>query len=81
MLFICYRHLLRYNHETKEWLSLYNSKELRNYTMMSASKCGKVVCCGSINGQVFVISVNQQFQVNRKGDNSAKLLYIINILL
>ncbi|CAG8465699.1 10974_t:CDS:10 [Funneliformis mosseae] len=57
-----YGHLLRYNHETKEWLSLYNSKDLQNYTMMKASICGRVVCCGSINGQVFVTSVNQKFQ-------------------
>jgi hypothetical protein len=63
-----YRHLLRYSHETKKWVSLYNSRELQNYTMMKASNCGRVVCCGNINGKVFVTSVYREFQVNKKND-------------
>ncbi|CAB4402633.1 unnamed protein product [Rhizophagus irregularis] len=68
-----YGHLLRYSYVTKEWLSLYNSKELRNYTMMKVSNCGRVVCCGSINGKVFVISVNQEFQTIEKNLHQYKV--------
>ncbi|CAI2164202.1 6485_t:CDS:10 [Funneliformis geosporum] len=65
-----------YNHEKKEWLSLYNSKDLQNYTMMKASTCGRVVCCGSINGQVFVTSVNQKFQTIEKKLHQFKIFEI-----
>ncbi|CAG8770451.1 11448_t:CDS:1, partial [Dentiscutata heterogama] len=39
--------LLKHNHITNEWTSLNNSTNLQNYTMMKASKCGRIVCCGS----------------------------------
>ncbi|RGB33966.1 WD40-repeat-containing domain protein [Rhizophagus diaphanus] len=67
------KYLLRYSYVTKEWLSLYNSKELRNYTMMKVSNCGRVVCCGSINGKVFVISVYQEFQTIEKNLHQYKV--------
>ncbi|CAG8525087.1 2486_t:CDS:10, partial [Diversispora eburnea] len=41
-------HILKHNNLTNEWKSLYNSKNLHNYTMMKSSNCGRIVCCGSI---------------------------------
>nr|CAG8472351.1 3127_t:CDS:10 [Entrophospora candida] len=69
-------HLLRHDHELNEWTSLFHSEDLQNYTMMKASNCGRVFCCGSIDGQVFVISVNKEFKTIKRKLHEYKVFEI-----
>ncbi|CAG8477263.1 8023_t:CDS:10 [Paraglomus occultum] len=55
-------HILLHNHQTHTWTPIFYSTELSNYNMMTASKCGRIVCCGGINGQVFILSVRHVFE-------------------
>ncbi|CAG8661485.1 11917_t:CDS:10, partial [Dentiscutata erythropus] len=68
--------LLKHNHITNEWTSLNNSTNLQNYTMMKASKCGRIVCCGSIDGHVYVVSVNKEFKTIKKKLHEFKVFEI-----
>ncbi|CAG8498991.1 7232_t:CDS:10 [Acaulospora morrowiae] len=71
-----YGYLLKHDNFTNEWISLYNSSNLQNYTMMKASECGRIVCCGSIDGHLYVISVNQDFQVIKRKLHESKIFEI-----
>ncbi|CAG8549444.1 9494_t:CDS:10 [Gigaspora margarita] len=68
--------LLKHNYITNEWTSLNNSTNLQNYTMMKASKCGRIVCCGSIDGNIYVISVNKEFKTIKKKLHEFKVFEI-----
>ncbi|CAJ0922544.1 9303_t:CDS:10 [Entrophospora sp. SA101] len=65
-----------HDHELNEWTSLFHSEDLQNYTMMKASNCGRVFCCGSIDGQVFVISVNKEFKTIKRKLHEYKVFEI-----
>ncbi|RHZ50868.1 hypothetical protein Glove_490g36 [Diversispora epigaea] len=69
-------HILKHNNLTNEWKPLYNSTNLHNYTMMKASNCGRIVCCGSIYGHLYIISVNQEFQTLEKKLHDFKVFEI-----
>ncbi|CAH1764800.1 4323_t:CDS:10, partial [Entrophospora sp. SA101] len=62
--------------DLNEWTSLFHSEDLQNYTMMKASNCGRVFCCGSIDGQVFVISVNKEFKTIKRKLHEYKVFEI-----
>ncbi|CAJ0767466.1 23496_t:CDS:10, partial [Entrophospora sp. SA101] len=63
-------------YSTCDWTSLFHSEDLQNYTMMKASNCGRVFCCGSIDGQVFVISVNKEFKTIKRKLHEYKVFEI-----
>ncbi|CAG8450542.1 16462_t:CDS:10 [Cetraspora pellucida] len=69
-------YLLKHNHITNEWTPLNSSTNLQNYTMMKASKCGRIVCCGSIDGNVYVVSVNKKFKTIKKKLHEFKVFEI-----
>ena len=68
------RYLLKYSHPTRAWTRLYYEPLLKNYTMMQASPCGRVVVCGSIWGDLVVISPLGVFNPTKRRVHGGKVI-------
>ncbi|CAG8467892.1 4567_t:CDS:10 [Ambispora leptoticha] len=76
-----YGYIIRFNYQKNEWRTLFHDPELASYNMMTSSQCGRVVCCGSIYGQLIVLSVTNEFEVFEifiEETNDPNVLYIIS---
>ncbi|CAG8539255.1 557_t:CDS:10 [Ambispora gerdemannii] len=71
-----YGYIIRFNYQTNEWRTLFHDPELASYNMMTSSQCGRVVCCGSIYGQLVVLSVTSEFEAIKRKIHPHKVFEI-----
>ncbi|KAG9293842.1 hypothetical protein G9A89_019180 [Geosiphon pyriformis] len=71
-----YGYLMRYHYENKQWLILYRDIDLMSYNMMTASRCGRIISCGSIKGHVFIVSPWNEFEPIKQKIHDLKIFEI-----
>ncbi|KAK9710055.1 WD repeat-containing protein 6 [Basidiobolus ranarum] len=55
-------HVLKYEHKKDLWSQVYFDQDLFSYSMMCASECGRVVACGTLSGQLILLSPTSEFK-------------------